>query len=188
MVIQLAIKRVFLTLLIVSIAASAALGVAAIASPRSWFMQEELVLTAVFTALYSLAALGASIPFDRGHWPIVSGGAIVVIISGLGLTLLALWIGQLEHSDTYLRFVGVVATVGGLLALGSLISMARLSRSLRWLQLLTLVSALFLATTIIAMIIIDPSYPASEHWETLIGLSVVLVACGSIVVPIAHEL
>ncbi len=188
MAIQLATKRIFLTCLIVSVAGSAVLGITAIIFPRSWYMQDELIVTAIFTGLFSLAALAASIPYERGHWPLVSGGGIGLIVISFGLTILAVWFPELERSETYIKFVGTISTVGGAASYVSLISLARVSKSFRWLRILTLGSGIFLATTIIGMIIVDPSYQASRPWERLIALSAVLAACGSIVVPIAHVL
>ncbi len=186
MPIQLATKRIFLTGLVISVAAGAMIGIAAIVFQRGWMVQEKLILTAVFIGLYSLAALGASIPFDRSHWPIISGVAIIVLISGLALTLPSLWIQQLEQSDAYIRIVGIIATVGGLLALVSLVSMARVSQRFRWLQLLTLLSALATALTIIGLIVVDPAYPGVSAWANVLGLCALLTVGGSIIVPVAH--
>lgn len=188
MAIRLATKRIFLTCLVVSVVSSAVLGIAAMVFQQNWRVQQRLIMTAVVTGLYSLGALAASIPFDRGHWRVASGAGIATLVIAFVLTVPVVWLPQLEDSDAYGRFVGSIATIGGLLAHMSLISMARVSSRFRWLQLLTIVSSFLLATTIIGMIIVNPSYPNSQLWATSIGLCVLLAACGSIVIPIAQVL
>ena len=74
----------------------------------------------------------------------------------------------------------------GLLALAGLISMARVSQRFRWLQLLTLLSALATALVIIGLIVVDPAYPGVSDWANVLGLCALLTVGGSIIVPVAH--
>lgn len=185
MALQLATKRVFLTSLIISICASVILGIVGIFLDRSGRLQERFIFTALFIGLYSLAALGGSIPYDRGHWRGVSGGGIVLAIIGCALTLPMLWLPKLEDSDAYVRFVGVLATATGVCVHTSLISMVRISGNLRWLRSATLVSSVCLALVIGAIIVFDLG---PNPWGSVLGFFILLAACGSVMVPIVRVL
>ena len=111
-----------------------------------------------------------------------------MIIFSFGLTIPALWVPKLNSWEGFQRFVGVGATVGGLLAHMSLISMARVPSQFRWVQLLTLASVILGASTILGVLILNPSYTNIRHWETVLYVCGLLTLCGPIVVPLAHVL
>lgn len=186
MALRLATKRIFLICLLVSLSCTAILGL--LAWPLGPGPDGELFATALFTALYSLAAFGAAVPFDRGHHPLVAGMAIGLILLAFTQTIPLVWIDFLQRWEDYEKATVVTAVLGGLGAHFSLISMAQPARKLRWLQLLTMWDAALLAGLIIAYMLFDARYPVPGWWETGIFFAGVLGVCGTLAIPLLHVL
>jgi hypothetical protein len=183
------VKKIFLYLMICSIALSALMGIWAILSGDVEFRVLGTTLTIVGTSILGLAC-GAFLENPRSQKfplrfvPIV--GIILSVIAAL-LTIWLIWAATMGLDTAFYKILAVSAIFAFSLSHLSLLSIAQLSRRFRW-SLITAYVVIFALSSIISFIVVFE--PPSEDGIVLrfIGVLAVIDAAITVMIPIFHRL
>jgi len=186
------LKKIFLYLLVCSIALSALMGIWAILSGEFGQLQERILgttLTVVGTSILGLAC-GAFLESPRARgtplFVVPLAGIILAVLSAV-ITLLMVWsiIGWRFEGVYKTLFIAVIFSFS--LAQLSLLSLARIAKRFRWAIVTAYVVILALASIISALIIFEP---ASDYGIVmrLLGVLAVVDAAVTVMMPIFHRL
>jgi hypothetical protein len=186
------IKKIFLYLLVCSIALSALMGIWAILSGEFGQLQERILgttLTVVGTSLLGLAC-GAFLesPRSRGTplFVVPLAGIILAVLSAV-ITMLMIWsiIGWQSEGVYKTLFIAVIFSFS--LAQLSLLSLARLAKRFRWAIVTAYVVILALASILSGLIIAEP--PSDDGMVMrVLGVLAVVDAAVTVMMPIFHRL
>ena len=175
-------RRHALRLLLVAVAISAALGVyALLAGDLGWF-EVRVLLTALTVSGFSILAMACGAAWERGVLqPVPSVGVGLGILAGVML-LLGIWT-ELE-SEGFWKAASTVSVVAAAAAHASLLTLARLAPSHRWMFAVAyIVIGVFSLLMILAIV-----GEAFDDLARAIGVSAVLLSAVTIAVPIVHRM
>ena len=178
--------RSCLRIFIVSVAASALTGAAAIAMPLddSWgWFQVRVFLTTVIIAATSVCGLACGGCLARGDRVMPVAGIALALISG-GLAMAGLWIEI--HSDIYWKLCAVTTSFAVACAHLSMLLMARLHGGYRWAHVFCYQLILGLAGLVAIGIVVE-LFDHEAYWR-LVGVLSVAVAALTLVTPVFHFL
>ena len=169
---------------IVPLAACALMGIGALIfggfDDNGW----RILATCLATALASMAGLGCAVPYDRKMWKKLA--VLGMCLSGaMWISLvLAIWTDVFEV-DAYQK-IPLLLTVAALaLSHISLLTVARLASRYRWVRFATVFAVVALAMTISGAVILEEG---DDDLFRVIGILAILVALGSLTIPIFHRL
>lgn len=183
------VKKIFLYLMICSIALSALMGIWAILSGDVEFRVLGTTLTIVGTSILGLAC-GAFLENPRSKkFPLVAVPVVGIILSVLAalLTIWLIWAETLWFDNSLFKILAVSSIFAFALSHLSLLSIAQLSRRFRWSILTAYVVILALASIISFIIVFEPSSDGGLVMR-LIGILAVLDASLTVMIPIFHRL
>ena len=183
------IKRIFLYLMICSIALSALMGIWAILSGDVEYRVLGTTLTIVGTSILGLAC-GAFLENSRSQkFPLIIVpvvGIILSIVSAL-LTIWLIWAETTWADNAFFKTLAVSSIFAVALSHLSLLSIAQLSRRFRWSIATAYVVILALASIISFIIVFEPSSDGELVWR-FIGILAVIDAAITVMIPIFHRL
>ena len=183
------IKRIFLYLMICSIALSALMGIWAILSGDVEYRVLGTTLTIVGTSILGLAC-GAFLENSRSQkFPLIIVpvvGIILSIVSAL-LTIWLIWAETTWADTVFFKTLAVSSIFAVALSHLSLLSIAQLSRRFRWASATAYVVILALASIISFIIVFEPSSDGELVWR-FIGILAVIDAAITVMIPIFHRL
>jgi len=177
------LRTLALRSLIVSVIATALLGIVAVLLNRFDDLTARILLTSVVISISSLASLTCATLLERrARHPLAIAGIVLSVLAG-ALIVVGLW-ARINASE-YWRFTGSLGAVAICSAQICLLWLARPAPRFAWVQWAVFAIWYGLATIVVWMIYGEPS-------EELIRrpLSVVAILAGTvtIVVPVLHKL
>jgi hypothetical protein len=176
-------KKLALWFLIASVAISAAFGIIAILTGKFGSFEIRIILTTVTISAASICALASGALWEgRGRRILPVAGIVLAVIAAV-LLITGIW---LEPSAT--QFWKLTASLGVLAAATAhacLLSLAKLARRFSWASVTTLAAIYLLAFLIVLSIYIEPQ---GDLGFRLIGVTAIVVAALTIMIPIFHRL
>ena len=175
-------RRLGLVVFFASITVNAALGVYALVSPDWSETQGKILGTSLCVTGAVLVALACEPAWERSRLgPVPYAGAVLGAL-GFGLAIGAIWTEP--SGDTYGRLVGTVFAVAVACVVASLLALARLAPSHRWVLLVTL-GLLTVGTTLYTVLLWLGDDP-SEYYLRALGVVLVVLAAFVVTVPVLH--
>ena len=188
------LRKAFLWSMIVSLCLAALLGIVALLLPDFVRKEEQILVSTVLFALYSLLALCCSIVMEKRRLVTLMWVGIAGAAAGLGLWLVVIWFDPLMDGQTeenLVRAAGTFTTPAVLFAQCGLLLLPRLDGL--WAAVMrrgTIVVSAMLAATIVFMIWwwdwID-NYVDDELIARGMGVMGILTACGTVITPIVWK-
>jgi len=148
------IRKAFLWSMIVSLAASAVLGILAIIFDTFGATSERILATALLVSAFSITSLAAAIVLDRHRMRAVSWAGIACSMVALAVWVIVVWFERsLNEWEDFIFKSGGTFTIAAIWCPHTgLLRLLRLDRPVhRWVRLATWVSASLLAFTIAAI-------------------------------------
>ncbi len=180
------IKRLFLYLLIASVALSALIGIGVILLGQFGEFETKVLLTAVTVTVTSILGLacGAFLETKRGRvMPLT--GIVCALTSGV-MWMVIIWAWR-DQNDTFVKVLMTATLFAASCSLLSLISLARLDRRFVWSRYAA--HAAVWALTAIALYLIWTTPEDLGDWlGRTIGTLAVLIAALTVVTPVFHKL
>jgi hypothetical protein len=180
------LKKIFLIVLLVSLAAAAAIGVAGILSP--WRQSGPLLATMLSVGLFSLTLLGTAIAIDRRKWRVAMRVSVVISTIGVVFFLTMIWFDEAigyPLSRTLGRLMVNVGATAVALPLGALLALTRFSHpGLNVVRVLAIALVFVTGGVMCAMIWVDPDSDAFK----LLGVLTIFTVLGVIGLPVLHKL
>lgn len=175
-------RRIALIVLVVSVAVSALVGIVSLVMGEFGETQTKVLLTSLCVTGASILAMACGAALDRARWRAVPFAGIGLAVAGFALVILLIWI-EGRHDDAW-KAAATLLIFATSAAHASLLSLARLPPSRRWLHAAALVSnvvlALFLATALWADL--------DEDWVgRAVGVLTILLCAFTILVPVVHR-
>jgi len=192
-------RRRLLRVFLISIVLCALAGLVGILELRLTRYDEAIVVTAALLAGASLLAFAGVFTVDRGQWAWVGIAGLIGTAITFSVTLVLLWIsfrpppivGPLPGShfrDVLEIGSGTSWTITVWLCYIGLLSVARLQRGLAWARRWTVVVSVLLVGVILYSAWTQPDYPQWRYIFQAIGVLSLLLACGTIAVPVFHHM
>ena len=179
-------KKIFLGVLIASVALSAVIGIGVILIGN--FGEFEIrVLTTTFTvAVASILGLACGAAYESGrHREMSLAGIIFAIVAGLSW-LLIIWANQELH-EYVVKSIMSVTLIAAALAHLSLISLARLDKRFQWAHTAIYLTVAALCGLTLALIWFTDALESDITFRAL-GVLSILGAALTIVIPVFHKL
>lgn len=175
-------RRLGLGVFFASITLNAALGIYALVSPDWGETQGKILGTSLCVTGAILVALACEPAWERSLLgPVPQAGALLGAL-GFGMAIGAIW---MEPSGaTYGRLLGTVFAVAAACVVASLLALARLAPSHRWVFLLTL-GLLTVGTTLYAVVLWLGDDP-NEYYLRALGVVLIVLAAFVVTVPVLH--
>jgi hypothetical protein len=177
-------QRTFLLGFILSIVFCGLVGIYCLATGTIGVIEGRILLTTAAVGASSILALAAVVPWERRRWhPIGPLGLLAVTVS-LAITSVMVWWSKSIDYEALVKafFISIVLAVA--FPHIGLVGMARLRSSWAIIQLGTVVMIVILAGQIISSIVFEMK---DETWYRFIGIFSIVVACGTVSVPILHK-
>ncbi len=180
--------RVYLYVALGTWVLAAALGLLAIATWRPFWssVAEQVLLSDVSIASFSVVMLACAYLLQRRGWTVIRLAGLVFSAIAMGMNLLGIW-GNLPWLRSYdlARCAAAVAAWGGLMLLLELMQLARLEGSWVWLRRGTGVAATSLAVAMTALFVLEYS---SVGMILLLVAAATLAGCGILCTLALHWL
>ena len=176
-------KRVALWCLIVSVAASALLGILIVLAGDFSDVQVRIILTTLTISSMSICALAAGALWENKRNKFLSlSGATLAVLAAL-LFIVGIW--TRTSDEEFWKFSASVGIVAVATAHVCLLSLARLAGVFAWIRTIAFVTVYVLAGQLIYLIYWQPS---GDTFVRIVGATSIIVAAFSIVIPIFHRL
>jgi hypothetical protein len=178
------LARICLRMTIVPLAACALMAIGALIfggfDSNGW----RILGTCAATAFASMAGLGCAVPYDRRMWKRLA--VLGMCLSGAMWVslLLAIWTDVFRHG-VYEKIPFLLTVAAMALSHVSMLTIARLASQYRWVRVATVFVVVALAVTLSGAMILDEG---DEDILRAIGILAILVALGSLTIPILHRL
>lgn len=176
------VRRLGLAVFFVSIAVNAALGIYALLTPDWSDTQGKILGTSLCVTGAILVALACEPAWECGLLGFVPSAGALLGLAGFSLTVAAIWTEP--ASDSYGRVTGTLLTAAVACVLASLLALARLAPSHRWLFAVTL-GLLTIAAAMFAGSLWQGDDP-SETYMRALGVAVIALAAFAVTVPVLH--
>lgn len=180
------LKKIFLYLLIVSVAFSALLGIGVILFGNFGEFESKVLMTASTVTLTSILGLACGAFLETGRGKILPISGIGFAILSAVLWIILIWNGtiQANYFAKILMSATLLATACSLL---SLISLARLERKFLWSRYVTHAAVWVFIAFLFYLIWFEKDF-AGDWIPRTIGVLSIIVAALTIVTPIFHKL
>ncbi len=180
------LRRVFLYLLIASVALSAVFGIGVILLGDFGSFEVRVLMTTLTVTATSILGLacGACLEAGRGRiLPII--GIALSILSAL-LVMFVIW-DVLDDSEAFVKSVVTVSVIAVASSHLSLLSIARLDKRFTWAWHTAFVCVWLLAAILLYILWFEPQ-SESDLVSRIIGVLSILIAALTVVTPVFHKL
>jgi hypothetical protein len=176
------LTKLALRTLIASVVISAALGIAAILSGDGGWHEARILLTTATISGASICTLACAALWERRQTPAPLPG-IALALSSAVLVIAGIW-AEFD-SEWYWKCTVAVVVFAIASAHLCLLSLAHLASGYRWALAVAAIAIFGLATIITWMVVAEE---AGLGWLQLMGVTAIVVASMSILIPIFHRL
>lgn len=179
------LTRLLLVVMLTAVGACAAVGVLVLLfgtfDDTSW----RILGTCATIAYTSLTGLGCAVALERELLKILAVTGMVISFSACVLLTIGIWT-EFFHSEEYGKACTILSLFAGALAHTSLLSLARLRPGFGWSRVVTAMAAFLLAIVLSGMLVAGEE--PDEGLMRVVGVLSILVAAGTLTVPILHRL
>lgn len=177
------LRSIALRSLIVSVLATALLGIVAVLTNRFDELTEKIVSTTLIISIASLATLTCAALIERrGANPVAHVGIVLSVLAG-ALFLIGMW-GDVE-SRNFWRVTASTTVLGIVSAHVSLLWLPRLVRRFEWVQWAALAVMYALGGIVVWMIVGEPGEETVRRPLAVLGI---LAGALTILVPVLYKL
>jgi hypothetical protein len=183
---ELNLKRLFLKILIASVAVSALFGIAVVLLGNFGEFEVRVLMTTLTITVTSILGLacGASIEAGRSR-TVPMAGIAFSIASALALFLI-IW-NVLDDSELFIKSTLTLVLVAVVLSHISLISLARLDRRFAWSLTLLAICDILLAGILLYIMWFEPESSGDLVYRVIAVLSI-LIAAFTVMTPVFHKI
>lgn len=180
------LRKFFLYLLIVSVAVSALLGIAAFVFGNFGEFETKVLFTTFCITVTSILGLACGAYLETGRARVLPiAGIVCAVISGV-LWITLIWGGH-EDGNIWVRLMMSITVLAGALALISLLSIARLDRRFIWSRYVACIAVSGVVAFIFYLIWLERDF-AGDFIPRTFGVLGILIAAMTILTPIFHKL
>lgn len=180
-------RRLFLYLLIASVAASALIGIGVVLFGDFGEIEVRVLmttLTVTVTSIFGLAC-GAYLESGRGSQAVPLAGIAMSVAAAL-MCFLIIW-NILDDSEPFIKAFITAAILAAACSHYSLLSLARLDRRFAWTRVAAAVCIVLLCAVLLYIIWLEP-YGDSDLVYRILGVLGILLASITVVTPVLHKL
>jgi multisubunit Na+/H+ antiporter MnhG subunit len=132
----------------------------------------------------SILGMAAVIPWERRRWHPVGPLGLFAVTVALVLVLVAIWLEPSPRFEFFYKTMGMACVIGVAFPHIGLLSLARLRREYGRARQATVGAIVLLAGLISYMILAERD---DEDWMRAVGILAIVVACGTVAVPVLHR-
>lgn len=180
------LKRLFLYLLIGSVAVSAAVGIGVILFGNFGELEVRVLMTTLTVTVTSIFGLACGAYYETGRGRSLPLAGLVLTVIAASMTFLIIW-DVLDDSKTFVKtsvtFMLLAVSASHL----SLLSLARLDRRFAWSRIAAFVFVCTLVAILLFLIWVEPD-SSSDAVSRIIGVLSILVAAVTVITPVFHKL
>lgn len=178
------LTRILLRIVLGALGACAAVGILVLLVGEFGETELRILGMCAATACCSLTGLGCAVALERDLVKLLACMGVAVSLFAFVLLTLGIWSDFFE-SEEYGKACFVLSLLAGALAHTCLLSLARLRAGFAWARLVTAVAVFVLASALSAMVVFEEFDEAITRG---VGALSILVALGTLTVPIFHRL
>jgi hypothetical protein len=180
------IRRVFLYILIASVAASALIGIGVFIFGDFGRIELRIMMTTLTVTATSILGLACGAYLESGRGRILPLVGIAFAILAAIMTFLIVW-DVYDDSEVFLKTTVSVTLLALSCSLLSLLSLARLDRRFAWSRLVAFVSVSLLSVILLYLMWFEPTGDSDLVFR-VIGVLSIVIASITIITPIFHNL
>ncbi len=180
------LKRLFLYLLIASVAVSALLGIGALLIGEFGELSVRVLLTTLTVTVTSILGLACGVYYESGRGRYLPMAGITFTITATLMTFLIIW-NVLGDNKTFIKSTVTMMMLAVSFSHLSLLSMARLDRRFAWSRLAAFVFVTMLDAILLFILWFEPSGESDVITRT-IGVLSILIASVTVMTPVFHKL
>src|SRR5436190_23321153 len=179
-------KRIFLYLLIGSVAISAVVAIGVVLFGNFGNFEVRVMMTTLTVTVTSILGLacGAYLESRRGRAVPIAG--IALSIAAALMTFLIIW-NIYDRSETFIKATGSVTLLALCCSHLSLLSLARLDKRFAWSQILAFGAVWLLAAILLYLMWFEPEGDSDLIFRA-IGVLSILIAAVTVMTPVFHRL
>lgn len=179
-------KRIFLTVLIVSVASSALVGIVVILVGNFGEFESRILMTTFSVTCASILGLACGPAYESGRGRAVAlAGIVLAVLAGISWIIL-IWTDA-DLNESVIRSIMSLTILAIVFAHVSLVVMARLERKFLWALYGLYLSVAALAGLLLSLIWFTDALESDLTFRIL-GVLSILVAALTILLPVLHKL
>lgn len=179
-------KKIFLTVLIVSVAVSAVVGIVVILVGNFGEFESRVLLTTFSITCASILGLACGPAYESGRGRAVSlTGIVLAVLAGISWIIL-IWTDA-DLGEFVIKSIMTVTVLAVTFAHVSLVLMARLEKKFLWALYTLYLSVAALAGLVLSLIWFTEAFESDLTFRML-GVLSILVAALTILLPVLHKL
>lgn len=180
------LKRLFLYLLIASVAVSAVLGIGVLLVGEFGELSVRVLMTTLTVTVTSILGLACGAYYESGRGRALPVAGMAFSVTAALMTLLIIW-NILDENQTFIKSSLTMMMLAVSCSLLSLISMARLDRRFSWSRLAAFVFVTALDALLLYILWFEPQGD-SDLVSRTIGVLSILIASITVMTPVFHKL
>ncbi|MBK7933421.1 MAG: hypothetical protein IPK01_07925 [Acidobacteria bacterium] len=180
------LKRVFLYLLITSVAISALLGIGVILFGNFGELEVRVLLTTLTVTVTSILGLACGAYYETGRGRNLPLAGIVLSLVSALMVFLIIW-NVLDDNSNFIKATLTAVMLAVSCSHLSLLSIARLDRRFAWSQIAAFVFVAVLDAILLYILWFEPTSD-SDLVSRIIGVLSILIASITVITPVFHKL
>jgi len=179
-------KRIFLYLLIGSVAISAVVAIGVLLFGDFGQFEVRVMMTTLTVTVTSILGLACGAYLESGRGRLMPIAGIALSVAAAVMTFLIIW-NFYDRSETFIKATGSVTLLALCCSHLSLLSLARLDKRFAWSQMLAFATVWLLAAILLYLMWFEPS-GESDLIFRVIGVLSILIAAVTVMTPVFHKL
>jgi hypothetical protein len=180
------LKKIFLYLLIGSVALSAVIGIGVMLFGNFGEFEIKVLLTTMTVTITSILGLACGAYLETGRGKILPLAGILLAVTACVLWIFLVWNGTV-HETFFAKILLSLTLVAASCSHLSLISLARLDKRFGWSNYVLQV-AVWILTAILLVLIWQNFQGNSDLISRIIGVLSIIIAALTIITPVFHKL
>lgn len=179
-------KRIFLYLLIGSVAMSAVVAIGVLIFGEFGNFEVRVIMTTLTVTVTSILGLACGAYIESGRGRIMPITGIALSIAAALMTFLIIW-NVYDRSESFIKATGSVTLLALCCSHLSLLSLARLDKRFAWSQILVFGAVWLLAAILLYLMWFEPEGDSDLVFR-MIGILSILIAAVTVMTPVFHRL
>lgn len=180
------LKKLFLYLLITSVAVSAVIGIVVIIIGNFGELETKVLLTTLTVTVTSILGLACGAYLETGRGRLLPIAGIVCAVVSAVMWMFIIWAWQ-DHNDTFVKVLMSVTLFAASCSHISLLSLARLEKRFMWARYAVHL-AVWSLTALLLFLIWSERWHIEEIVGRIIGVLSIVIGALTVITPIFHKL
>lgn len=180
------LRRLFLYLLILSVAVSAVLGIGVVSLGNFGELEVRVLMTTLTVTVTSILGLACGAYYETGRGHNLPLAGIVLSLVSAAMVFLIIW-NVLDNNDIFIKSTLTATMLAASASLLSLLSIARLDRRFAWSRYAAFVFVAILDAILLYIMWFEPESD-SDLVSRIIGVLSILIASITVMTPVFHKL